>query len=537
MFRLTRAQVQPIGLDIGHDSVKLLQLEVVGESLAVVAAARAALPAEARLEGKAEPCARVAAAAGIVRDLLRSGGFRGRRIVAAVPRAIVHVKALRLPVMPAADLEGAVRLESRTQFPFDTADAHLRCLPLGEVRQGGEVLQEVAVLAVRNADADAYVEQLHGCGVIIDSLDVEPCALYRSVERFIRRREDEHDAHVLVDVGLRGCQVVVGKGRDISFFKTMGIGSSHMNEAVARKLGITEEEAGGLRRRLAETPDVATEDGSPVRQAVADATRSAHEELAREVSLCLRYHSVTFRGHRPSRVRLVGGGAGDPQLQAMLGSMLNIEVEVGRPLYSVDLARMKPADRRGPMSEWAVALGLALRRTTGRFGARDGRSRDANAPFAASEAEAPVVVPGPRAEVETAVAVDAPVIVAAAAAAIEPIAPAAAAGRAWPEEAQVRAPGRGGYVEAKSDIVGEILASMGAAADAGRAKVPLAPPPTPAPAVEKRARSAERPAPADDEAHEGILGLPMPTQAGGVMPRGMGPLVRRAKATMEVAGA
>jgi hypothetical protein len=41
---------------------------------------------------------------------------------------------------------------------------------------------------------------------------------------------------------------------------------------------------------------------------------------------------------------------------------------------------MKPADRRGAMCEWALALGLSLRTTQQRFGARDGRPRDASAP-------------------------------------------------------------------------------------------------------------------------------------------------------------
>ena len=48
MIRFTRAQIHPIGIDVGHDSVKLLQLERQGDSLSVVAAARAALPPEAR---------------------------------------------------------------------------------------------------------------------------------------------------------------------------------------------------------------------------------------------------------------------------------------------------------------------------------------------------------------------------------------------------------------------------------------------------------------------------------------------------------
>src|SRR6202035_1889908 len=108
------------------------------------------------------------------------------------------------------------------------------------------------------------------------------------------------------------------------------------HEAVSRKLGITVEEAQALRRRLTDPVEVPNAPGrrDPVRQAGFDGTRSAMEELGREISLCLRYYSVTFRGHRPSKLRLVGGEASDPQLQTALSSAMTIPVEVGRPLYS-----------------------------------------------------------------------------------------------------------------------------------------------------------------------------------------------------------
>jgi hypothetical protein len=105
------------------------------------------------------------------------------------------------------------------------------------------------------------------------------------------------------------------------------------------------------------------------------------EELGREISLCLRYYSVTFRGHRPTKLRLVGGEACDPQLQSLLNSALVIPVEIGRPLYSVNTSRMKPSDRRGAMCEWALALGLSLRTTQNHFGPRDGRPRDPSSPI------------------------------------------------------------------------------------------------------------------------------------------------------------
>jgi len=188
--------------------------------------------------------------------------------------------------------------------------------------------------------------------------------------------------NVLVEVGMQRTQVEIGRGRDISFIKVIELGGRHFHEAVSRKLGITVEEAQGLRRRLTEPSQAPDNNGrrDPVRQAALDATRSVMEELGRETSLCLRYHSVTFRGHRPTRLRLLGGESCDPQLQAVLKSAMVIPVEVGRPLYSLDTSRMKSVDRNGSMAEWATVLGLALKRVQGTFGSRDGKPRDPSAP-------------------------------------------------------------------------------------------------------------------------------------------------------------
>jgi type IV pilus assembly protein PilM len=326
------------------------------------------------------------------------GCFTGRHVVAALPRQLVHVKNLRLPMIPAEEIAGAVEFEARNVFSFDTDQAYVRFLHAGEVRQGSDVKQEVIVLAAKHDDVDRFLEQLHRCDVVVESLDFEPSAIYRGVERFIRRREDENEVHVLVDVGFRRSQVVIGRGRDITFVKPIDIGGQQITDAVSRKLGITLHEASALRRRLSDpqsgvvasattSPDSKPIDApttpskrDPVRQAVYDATRGIMEELGREIALCLRYCSVTFRGQRANRVKLIGGEASDADLLAALQTVLPIPAEAGRPLHSIDTSRMKPTDRRGTMSEWAVAVGLGLKKTTGYYGARDGRPRDPYAP-------------------------------------------------------------------------------------------------------------------------------------------------------------
>ena len=397
MFSFRKTTPQPIGVDIAADAVRLLQLEAHGEakspSLSVIAAAQTALaPEVAEMDLKG----RTAAAADAIRQMLRKTAFSSRHMVAALPVDIVHTKNLRLPPMPHEELQAAIEFEARNIFPFDPDDAVVQFLNAGEVRQGTDLRQEVIVLAVRNQDIDTYLCELHASGAIIESLEFQPSAIYRSVERFIRRRDDEQEVHVLVDVGPRRTQVMIGRGRDLSFYKSIDIGGHHLHESVARKLSISVVEAAALRRRLIEAavPTSLENDSESdksvcllepesdrresVRQAVHDATRSTMEQLARELSLCLRYYSVTFRGQRPSRVRLIGGEAVDPQLHLILGAGLTVPVESGRPLHNVNTSNMRPSDRRGYMSEWTVAFGLSLKRTTGTFSARDGKLRDAD---------------------------------------------------------------------------------------------------------------------------------------------------------------
>jgi type IV pilus assembly protein PilM len=390
MWSLKHSNIQPIGLDLGHDTVKLLQLEVLGgmagdstsapRSLSLVAAAKQAIPEEARKN----PAHRVELTADVISRLLGQQPFVGRNVVATLPREVVHVKNLRLPPIPPEELEAAVQFEAQSVFGLDVKDATIEYLTAGEVRQGNEARQELIVLAVKHADVDDYLQQLDRCGVTVQGLDCEITGLFRAFEKFVRRRDDEQDVQMLIDIGARRTQVLIGRGREINFYKPVEIGGLHLLDAISRKLTISIDEAKALRQRLLDAEELAPTGvqhspvqprRDPVRQAVFDATRSVAEDLGQELAMCLRYFTVTFRGHRPTHARLLGGEATDPQLQAVLHSMLNIPVAAGRPLSNVDTSRMRSVDRRGPMSQWALAMGLSLKFVPGYFAQLDGKPR------------------------------------------------------------------------------------------------------------------------------------------------------------------
>jgi type IV pilus assembly protein PilM len=301
-----------------------------------------------------------------------------------MPRELVQVKTIRLPSLPESEMRAAIETEARTLFTSAPENLSIRFIPAGEVRQGAEVRQEVIVLAVETAAIEQLLEQFSQAGLIVDSLDFEPSSMYRGIERFVRRKEDENEVSVLVDIGAGQSQVVIGRGRDVTFVKAIDIGGQKISDCVARKLGLSLSEAASLRRRFASTPST---EKDPVRQTVLDATRSMISDLAHEVSLCLRYYSVTFRGQRPSKLRLLGGEANDPTIRTAMSQSLAVPVEVYQPFHGITTAHTQIDTLEGSLGEWGVCFGAALRAVRNQVS----RNAVANPAFGRRKSDAAVV--------------------------------------------------------------------------------------------------------------------------------------------------
>ncbi len=361
---LLRKKRSPIALDVGADSVKVMQMQHVGGALQVSASGRWRVP-DADSGDAGELHDRKAAA---LREIVRSGGFRGRRVISALSCGQLGVKNVRLGKMPSAELDRAVLDEARQRFEFDVAPDRLKYLQAGEIRQGAETRQEIIMLAIPEDALNEHLRLLSDAGLRPEWIDVEPVALFRTFERFLRRRADEEAVSVVVDIGLSTTRVIVARGRRIVFIKSVDIAGRKFNEAVAKHLNLSYHEASEMRARMMRDHETHMHDGDGegerdnVHWSVHDALRAEAEALAREISLCLRYCLVTFRGLRPRCVTMTGGQAYDPALVDLLARNLNLECVVGRPLKNVDVSGVElGSDRRAVMSEWAVCAGLALR--------------------------------------------------------------------------------------------------------------------------------------------------------------------------------
>jgi len=371
-----RRRYGPIGLDVGSRSIKLLQLGRTRGRLSVAAAAQWQMPDSALgPEGDAAACAGQAAEA--VRSLLKQNGFHGREVVSCLRMDELATKNVRLPHMPKDELDKAVLWECQERLSFPVAADRIHYFEAGDVRQGTEVRDEIIIMAVPESTIQQHLDRIGSMRLEPVHIDTEPTALFRAYQRYLRRAQDESVVSVIVDIGLTATKVVVAKGKKILLIKLIDLAGRALNESVAKELGLTYSEAAHFRRRLSESRADASgpppQGADQVEWSVLDAIRVPVEALAREISLCLRYCSVTFRGLCPNKVTLTGGEAYDPAAVKLLTECLGLPCAVGQPLRGVEIDEVHMGDdRRSELTEWSVVTGLALRGLVGNTGSGTG---------------------------------------------------------------------------------------------------------------------------------------------------------------------
>jgi len=358
--------IGPIGLDLGTASIKMLQLSGPEDDLSAVASARYDLPGDIPSAGPERRAVLIEAC----RKLYDSAPFRGRRVVSCLPVSTVRYKNIRLPKMPVDELRQAVEWEAADRLDMENQELTAQYLFAGDVRQGNETRQEIILMGCPSSDVREHVELLNESGLDPEAIDTVPTALGRCFSRTFRRQSDSETTRVYVDVGDSCSKVIILRGRQIVFFKLIDIGGAQLHARVAEHLDLSVDDAARLRRRLT-SPESESEEGEPlfgstrresVQRAAYEAVRSVVSDLAKEIGLCLRYYSVTFRGARPTSLVLVGGEAHEPQLAKVIAEQLEIDVTVADPLAGIDLSSADIAiERRGTLPEWSTAAGLALR--------------------------------------------------------------------------------------------------------------------------------------------------------------------------------
>jgi len=344
---LGKSRHSPIGVDIGSRSVKLLQFN--GSRSEVLEAARWDLAADgpdnAELRDK-----QIVEAIARAREGRR---FRGREAVFCVGAEDLFVQNIRVAQATGEELQKIVGFEAAGRLPFASEEAEIRFVEAADVRQGDAIRREVILMACHRPVIQRILALAEAAKLTATTIDAEPSALLRCYSAQYRRDDDQQRCVMFVNLGASKTGVVISRGWDAMFIKYIDIGGKHLDEAVGRHLKMSPADAAALRRHNGDRR--ADQRDPEVARSLAESIRPVLDRLANELSLCLRYYSVTFRGKPISQI-VLGGGEATETLLEWLSPRLELPCDLGDPLRDYQRATLS-----GRAGQWDVAAGLALR--------------------------------------------------------------------------------------------------------------------------------------------------------------------------------
>jgi len=314
-FRVWRsAKWSPIGIHIGDDAVKAVQLTNNGKSISLIAGSSETQPEN--VKPGSSNWQRWAIQA--IRKLTADGKFRGKDVLAAMPADEVFIDHIKMPKIKDGlgsdgKLQDAVFSKIKHTLPFDPNDSMIKYIPAEE--------NNVVVLAAQRKIVDRHLAIYEKANLQIKTIGVWPIALINSYTRFFGRRKTDIEAVVmLLEMDANRTNVVICRHKNLLFARSIPIGAKQFDndEIVAR--------------------------------------------LMLELTACRRHFGSMYRKAQIERLVFLTSQAQVRSVCEKIAKQMEMPAQIGDCLAAVKMANPDRAgiDRRNCQVNWTTAFGLSL---------------------------------------------------------------------------------------------------------------------------------------------------------------------------------
>jgi type IV pilus assembly protein PilM len=308
-----------IGLDVGTNAVTVAEV-VPGSPPRLVAFGQVALAREVMREGEIVDAAAVTEAIARLRTEL---GLRRARVRVGVASPRLIVRQVEMPVMTREELAGALRFQAQELIPIPLDEAVIDFAILGTVEtEPGQPVMQVLLAAAHAATVARLVDAVEGAGLGVESVDLIPLALIRSLGHAVR--DNGSGSEGIVSFGGGVTCVVVHENGIPRFVRVLGTGGRELTDAIATGLELPFETAESVKRQVGNVSD----------DVIARARTSLERPLAAlldEVRSSLDYYRNQPGAARLLRVVVTGGGSLLPGLVDRLSTLVGLPVEQAEP--------------------------------------------------------------------------------------------------------------------------------------------------------------------------------------------------------------
>ncbi len=370
-----------VGLDIGSDKVKAIQLRKRGSSLELERFGVADIYPQGSKGSNTTSITDLKIQA--VRNALNDGKITAKYCVSAVSGESIIVRYIQLPQMPEAELKNALRWEAEEYIPFHIDEVNLDSFILGDAREGKV---DVLLVAAKKEMISDHLSMVRAVGLTPLIVDVDSFAFLNCFE--VTHKPSPQDCIALVNIGAEITNINVYVGGTSRFSRDISVAGDTITQAIAQKSGVPYGKAEELKMALgapmpeekesdeeAESSLISSIRGTVERMTGSDfgedsvdaaahkAMRNVLTNLVGEIRRSIQFFENQSGGATIQRVYLGGGSSRMNNLTKYLGAELELDVQLFDPLRDVAVgAGINQSLLQTVKEHLGVGIGLAMRK-------------------------------------------------------------------------------------------------------------------------------------------------------------------------------
>lgn len=331
-----------VGLDIGSDVVKAIELTELGDQLCITGFGTKPIPSQDML-------------AETIVETFREAGIKSRRVATAVSGRSVIVRYINMVSMSDEELRNALRFEADKYIPFELDEVVLDCAKLEEVtNEAGEKEMKVLLVAVKRNLIDEHIELIQGLGLTPTVIDVDSFALGNSFElnSLNSPRVDDDDKIIaLIDIGAVKTNINILQGSTSYFSREVYLAGNDFTESISRRLSIDPTEAVQLKIEPEGREDEIEECILPVL-----------DDLGNEIHLSFDFFENQF-DREVDEIFISGGSSSLPGLKTTFERIFDRRIEIWDPTEHMEIRgdRINIQELKDKAPQLSIAVGLASR--------------------------------------------------------------------------------------------------------------------------------------------------------------------------------
>ncbi len=344
------AKVPDLVIDIGHQNIKVLQIQVgkKGE----IRILKAGIEPLIITEGEEEDTQyqRIQETFPI---LLQRLGIKGKRAIVSLPGRSAFTRRLRVPLVRGRQMKRIVQYEARQHIPFplDQVNMDYQVTP----SPGDTAELEVNLVAVRREIADAYAKCLKKCGIRTDVIEVSPLSIYNAYAASSHRNPEEVTA--IVSIGATSTDIVIEQNGVMQFMRSAPVAGNSLANLLVKNFDITKEKAEELKKTPSSDLENAENEISADR--VSAVLEKGFDLIVTEIRRSFDFYVSQPDALPVSRVFLCGGSVRMEGVNEFLEDRFGIPVHF---LRGSDIENLDCSDEIKDMIQYEAALvGMAVR--------------------------------------------------------------------------------------------------------------------------------------------------------------------------------